>query len=117
MYAVIATGGKQERVEIGSRVDVELLPEGLGEDVSFTPVLIVDGASVLAAASDLAGAAVSGRVVGSAKGPKIVGFTYKPKARARRRFGHRQHYTTVEITGIEAGATTAAPAPRRSSKA
>jgi len=112
MYAVIATGGKQERVEIGSRVDVELLPEGLGEDV-----LIVDGASVLAAASDLAGAAVSGRVVGSAKGPKIVGFTYKPKARARRRFGHRQHYTTVEITGIEAGATTAAPAPRRSSKA
>ncbi len=117
MYAVIATGGKQERVEIGSRVDVELLKEGLGEDVSFTPVLIVDGTSVLAAPAELAGAAVSAKVVGSAKGPKIVGFTYKPKARARRRFGHRQHYTTVEITGIEAGSAPSKPARRATTKA
>lgn len=100
---------------MGSRLDVELLPAALGEDVSFVPVLIVDGQSVVAAPSELAGATVSGRVVGSAKGPKIVGFTYKPKARARRRFGHRQHYTSIEITGIEPGA--AAPAARRSAKA
>ncbi|MDA8290028.1 MAG: 50S ribosomal protein L21 [Actinomycetota bacterium] len=104
MYAVIATGGKQERVEIGSRIDVELLGAAEGEDVSFHPVLLVDGEQVTATGSALEGATVTGRVVGWSKGPKIVGFTYKPKARGRRRFGHRQHYTTVEITGIAAGA-------------
>ena len=50
--------------------------------------------------SALAGASVAGRVVGEAKGPKITGFTYKPKSRGRRRWGHRQHYSVIEITGI-----------------
>lgn len=100
MYAVIATGGKQERVEVGTRVDVELLAAALGEEVTFAPVLVVDGETVHAAPAALAAASVSARVVGAAKGPKITGFTYKPKARARRRFGHRQHYTTIEITSI-----------------
>ncbi|HUY30449.1 MAG TPA: 50S ribosomal protein L21 [Acidimicrobiales bacterium] len=115
MYAVIATGGKQERVEVGTRVDVELLRAELGEEVTFAPVLVVDGDSVHAAPAALAAATVSARVVGAAKGPKITGFTYKPKARARRRFGHRQHYTTIEITSI---APPSAPSARaRSSKA
>ncbi len=115
MYAVIATGGKQERVEVGTRVDVELLRAELGEEVTFAPVLVVDGDSVHAAPAALAAATVSARVVGGAKGPKITGFTYKPKARARRRFGHRQHYTTIEITSI---APPVAPSVRaRSSKA
>ncbi|MCU1490105.1 MAG: ribosomal protein [Acidimicrobiaceae bacterium] len=113
MYAVIATGGKQERVEVGSRVNVELLGVAEGEEVSFAPVLLVDADTVLAAPSALEGASVSGRVVGAAKGPKIVGFTYKAKARGRRRFGHRQHYSTVEITGIAAGTTPAGARSRR----
>ena len=104
MYAVIATGGKQERVEVVSRVDVELLDADEGGAVSFSPVLVVDGARVVSDPAALGSASVSGRVVGEAKGPKIVGFTYKAKGRARRRFGHRQHYTTVEITEIAPGA-------------
>ena len=100
MYAVIATGGKQERVESGQRVDVELLGVDDGAEVTFRPVLVVDGDEVLATPAQLEGFAVTGTVVGSAKGPKINGFTYKRRTRSRRRFGHRQHYTTVEITGI-----------------
>ena len=96
MYAVIKTGGKQYRVTEGQRLDVELLS---GEDVSFTPVLVVDGENVVAG-SDLSGATVSARVVGETKGPKIRGFTYKNKTNQRKRWGHRQKYTTIEITGI-----------------
>lgn len=104
MYAVIATGGKQERVEVGSRVNVELLGAAEGDEVNFEPVMLVDGDAVAAAPGALAGASVTGRVVGAAKGPKIVGFTYKAKARGRRRFGHRQHYQTIEITAISPAA-------------
>ena len=100
MYAVIRTGGKQERVEEGQRLRVERLHQAEGEEVSFTPVLVVDGDSVVASHADLAGASVTARVVGEEKGPKIRGFTYKPKTNNRRRWGHRQKYTTIEITGI-----------------
>ena len=100
MYAVIRTGGKQQRVSEGQRVDVERLGAAAGETVSFPPVLVVDGEEVLAGADRLAGAEVSAVVVGEAKGPKITGFTYKPKSNNRRRWGHRQRYTTIEITGI-----------------
>lgn len=107
MYAVIATGGKQERVEVGARVDVELLGAAEGDEVTLRPVLIVDGDHVAAAPGELSGASVSARVVGESKGPKVVGFTYRPKARGRRRYGHRQRYTTIEITAIEAAAAAA----------
>ena len=103
MYAVINSGGKQERVAEGQRVEVELLGRELGSDVAFEPILVVDGDTVLATASELEGASVTGRVVGDAKGPKITGFTYKAKSNNRRRWGHRQHYSTVEITGITRG--------------
>jgi large subunit ribosomal protein L21 len=103
MYAVIATGGKQEKVAEGQTVAVELLGADDGAEVSFTPVLVVDGDTVLATPSQLEGATVSGRVVGTTKGPKIDGFTYKRRTNQRRRYGHRQKYTTVEITKIAAG--------------
>lgn len=104
MYAVISTGGKQERVESGQRLNVEKLPgAGADDEVRFTPVLLVDGDTVVATASDLARATVSARVVGEAKGPKIRGFTYKNKTNQRRHWGHRQKYTTIEITGISQG--------------
>jgi large subunit ribosomal protein L21 len=100
MYAVIRTGGKQQRVSEGQRVDVERLVAAQGETVSFSPVLVVDGDEVLTGTDRLDGAQVSAVVVGEAKGPKITGFTYKPKTNNRRRWGHRQRYTTIEITGI-----------------
>ena len=98
MYAVISSGGKQYRVSEGDQVAVELLGQSEGE-VAFAPLLVVDGDTAVAGAA-LAGATVSARVIGEAKGPKITGFTYKPKARARRRWGHRQRYSMVEITAI-----------------
>ncbi len=100
MYAVISAGGKQERVEVGQRIEVELLAAAMGDEVNFDSVLFVDEANILSTPSDLAGVVVAGRVIGESKGPKINGFTYKAKARGRRRYGHRQHYTTVEITEI-----------------
>ena len=100
MYAVIQTGGKQARVAEGDRVEVELLGKEPGAEVTFRPVLLVDGDTVVTTPGDLAGASVSGRVVEETKGPKIRGFTYKNKTNQRRRWGHRQHYSLVEITGI-----------------
>jgi large subunit ribosomal protein L21 len=101
MYAVIRTGGKQYRVAEGERLDVERL-EGDGE-LSFRPVLLVDGDTVVATPGELAGASVKGRVVGRTKGPKITGFTYKNKTNQRRHWGHRQAYSTIEITSITKG--------------
>ena len=103
MYAVIRTGGKQERVAEGQRVRVELLGEPVGAEVSFEPVLVVDGANVLATPDQLAGASVRAQVVGEELGPKINAMTYKSKSNQRRRWGHRQRYATVEITSIAAG--------------
>ncbi len=100
VYAVIKTGGKQERVEEGQTLAVELLGAAAGEEVTFDPILVVDGETVLSRRHELAAAKVSARVTGTTKGPKVRGFTYKPKTRARRSWGHRQHYTTIEITGI-----------------
>ena len=104
MYAVIQTGGKQYKVAQGQRLDIERLTlASEGGDVTFRPVLVVDGEQVLAVSADLDRAEVTARVVGEAKGPKIRGFTYKNKTNYRRRWGHRQHYTTIEITGIRSG--------------
>jgi large subunit ribosomal protein L21 len=107
VYAVIKTGGKQARVEEGQTLAVERLGVATGDEVRFQPILLVDGDTVLSRKEELAGAVVSARVVGEAKGPKVRGFKYKAKARAHTHLGHRQKYTTIEITGI---AVTAIPA-------
>jgi len=103
MYAVIRTGGKQERVAEGQRLRVELLGEPVGAEVSFEPVLLVDGETVLATPAQLSAVTVTGQVVGDEQGPKINAMTYKSKTNQRRRWGHRQRYATVEITSIAAG--------------
>jgi large subunit ribosomal protein L21 len=103
MYAVIATGGKQEKVEQGQVLRVDRLAASKGDEVDFRPVLFVDGDTVLATPDELGASSVSARVVGEERGAKITGFTYKPKTNSRRRWGHRQSYSTVEITGISRG--------------
>ena len=100
MYAVIRSGGKQQRVEEGQQVRLELLSAPVGAEVSLDPVLVVADDQVLATPAQLAGASVGARVVGEELGPKIRGFTYQAKTRHRRRWGHRQRYHTVEITSI-----------------
>ena len=99
MYAVISAGGKQYRVQEGETLQVERVGE-IGAEVSFTPVLVVDGDTVLATPDELKGVTVTGKVVGAAKGPKVNGFTYKRRTNQRKRYGHRQKYTRVEIVKI-----------------
>jgi large subunit ribosomal protein L21 len=112
MYAVIKSGGKQYRVEEGERLAVERL--GASGEVELSPVLVVDGDRVLATPKELEAARVSARVVDDARGPKIAGFTYKPKTNNRRRWGHRQRYSLIEITAISAGgAARKAPAAEK----
>jgi large subunit ribosomal protein L21 len=108
MYAVIRSGGKQYRVEPGQRLEVERLKvDGLaadaGADVELAPVLLVDGDTILATPDQLGKATVRAKVLEESKGPKINGFTYKPKSNNRRRWGHRQKYSVVEITEISPG--------------
>jgi large subunit ribosomal protein L21 len=103
MYAVIKSGGKQYRVEKGQQLEVELLGVDDDDKVELTPVLVVDGDNVLAGPKALSKAKVTAKVVGESKGPKVTGFTYKNKSNNRRRWGHRQHYSMIEITGISKG--------------
>lgn len=99
MYAVIATGGKQYRVEEGQSLQIDRL--NVDDDkVSFDPILVVDGETVLSTPDQLSGASVSAKILGDAKGKKIRGFTYKNKSNQRKRWGHRQSLTVIEITGI-----------------
>lgn len=100
MYAVIRTGGKQYRVSSGDTIEVDRLPASQGEAVSFPPVLLVDGDTVKAKPSDLAGAKVSGEVVTHFRGRKIRVFNYHAKTGWKRTKGHRSELTKVKITEI-----------------
>ena len=100
MYAVIGAGANQQKVAQGERVQVDLLDAAEGDEVTLTAKMVVDGDTVLATPDQLDGVTVTATVVGTAKGPKINGFTYKKRTNNRRRFGHRQRYTVVEITKI-----------------
>ena len=100
MYAVVRTGGKQYRVEEGAILTVATLEGEPGKEVTFGDVLLLaDGDNV----KDAASAKVTGEIVGHGKGEKIIVFRYKNKTRSRKRTGHRQKYTTIEITGIKKG--------------
>ena len=99
MYAIVKTGGKQYKVAVGDVIDVELLD---GDSVDLEPVLVVNGSTVLSSASDLAKVSITGSIVGDAKGPKIKIMKYKNKTGYKRRVGHRQRYSRVEVTGINA---------------
>jgi large subunit ribosomal protein L21 len=100
MYAVIRSGGKQYKVEAGEQLEVELVGAEAGTEIELETVMLVDGDTVLATPAQLSGAVVKAKVVGEAKGPKIDGFIYKNKSNNRRRYGHRQHYSVLEITAI-----------------
>jgi large subunit ribosomal protein L21 len=102
-YAIVKTGGKQYRVEQGSTLVIERLPAGEGESVALEPLLFVDGASVVDG-SDLAGVSVTARVVGHERGPKLRVVKFRPKRGYKRRTGHRQNLTRVEITEVKRGA-------------
>ena len=101
MYAVIRVGTSQERVSEGQVLRVDKRAEADGATIQFEPVLLVDGDQVVAGPA-LKGATVTATIVGAEKGPKIRALTYKAKSNQRKRWGHRQPYSTVEITKISA---------------
>jgi large subunit ribosomal protein L21 len=101
-YAIVKTGGKQYRVEAGQTLLVERLPAGDGEDVALEPLLFVDGSSVVDG-SDLSNVSVSARVVAHERGPKLRVVKFKPKRGYKRRTGHRQNLTRIEITEVKRG--------------
>ncbi len=100
MYAVIATGGKQYRVEPGQQLTVEKLTGEVGDTVTLTPVMVVDDAGSVSAGTDLAGRSITATITGHERGEHIRVFTYKNKSRQRKRRGHRQHHTTLRIEEI-----------------
>ncbi|MGI6239518.1 MAG: 50S ribosomal protein L21 [Christensenellales bacterium] len=103
MYAVIQTGGKQYRVRQGDVIFIEKLDNQAGDMVSFDEVLFVskdDGAMI--GTPTVPGAKVEGKVLSQVKGRKIVVYKFKAKKNVRKKQGHRQPYTKVEITAVNA---------------
>ena len=100
-YAIVRTGGKQYRVKPGDTIRVELLVGDTGDTIELTDVLKVsrDGQVTLGSPT-VPGAKVVTEIEGNGKGKKIVVFKYKAKTRYRRKRGHRQRYTDLNITGI-----------------
>jgi large subunit ribosomal protein L21 len=98
MYAIVKTGGKQYRVEQGTSLLVERLPADEGAKVSLEPLLYVDGSKVL---DGDGGVKVEARVVAHERGPKLRVVKFKPKRGYKRRTGHRQELTRLEVTSIK----------------
>jgi large subunit ribosomal protein L21 len=102
MYAIVKTGGKQYRVQEGESLLVERLPAEDGATVALEPLLIVDGSDVVDG-EDLANITVQARIVGHERGPKLRIVKFKPKRGYRRRTGHRQDLTRIQITSLGRG--------------
>ena len=108
MYAIIKTGGKQVKVEVGQTIYIEKLDVEAGEKVVFDEVILVGGESTkvgaptISGAPFVAGATVEGTVEKHGKQKKVVTFKYKPKKHSHRKQGHRQPYTKVVIDAINA---------------
>ena len=104
MYAIIQTGGKQYKVSVGDEIFVEKLNAEADDEITIDEVVAVsaDDDSINVGGPFVEGATVSAKVVKNGKAKKVVVFTYKPKKNAKRKMGHRQPYTKLQITAINA---------------
>lgn len=101
MYAIIATGGKQLRVEEGRFVDIEMVSANEGDSVEFGEVLLVSKDGQFHVGTPfLSGAKVTGKVVRHGKGPKVIVYKMRPKKHYRRKRGHRQPFSRVMVESI-----------------
>jgi large subunit ribosomal protein L21 len=100
VYAIVRSGGTQQKVAVGDVIEIDQLGLAEGESVSLPAVLYVDGDTVTADADTLSKVSVTAEAIGGTKGPKIVIQKYKNKTGYKKRQGHRQKYTQVKITGI-----------------
>lgn len=101
MYAVITTGGKQYKVQEGDVIYVEKLDVKKDENINFD-ALMIGGETTIVGSPTVAGAVVTGKILGEGKGAKILVYKYKAKKNSRRRQGHRQPFTKLEISSIKA---------------
>ncbi len=109
MYAVIETGGKQYRVEVGTELEVELLEAEPGDNITLDRVLLVaDGDESTIGRPVIEDAAVLAEVVRRDRGEKLISFKYRPKARSRVKKGHRQELMVLRITDVKLGTRSAA---------
>ena len=103
MYVIFEAGGRQHRAELDKIVKMDRLAAATGDVVEFDKVLAVfDGDDASIGTPYVEGVKVTGRVMQQGKDPKIHVFKYKPKKRYKRQYGHRQHFTQVQITDISA---------------
>jgi large subunit ribosomal protein L21 len=102
VYAIVRSGGTQQKVAVGDVIEIDKVATAEGESLSLPVLLLVDGENVTADADELAKATVTAEVVGATKGPKITILKYKNKTGYRKRQGHRQKYTQVKVTDISA---------------
>ena len=101
MYAIFRSGGKQYRAEVGSTIDVDRLPNEVGESVEITDVLLVgDEDNTVIGQPSVEGAAVKTTVVEQFRGKKIIVYKYRQRTNYRRKQGHRQYYTRLKIDAI-----------------
>jgi large subunit ribosomal protein L21 len=101
MYAIIRTGGRQYRAEVGAEIDVERLPYEVGQPIELDEILLVaDGDKATVGTPLVGGAKVKATVVDQYRGRKIIVWKYRPKERYRRKKGHRQYYTRIRIDEI-----------------
>ena len=109
MYAVIETGGKQYRVEVGTELEVEHLDVQPGDAITLDRVLLVaDGAEASIGQPLVTDAVVSAEVLRQDRGEKLISFKYRPKARSRVKKGHRQELTVLRVTDVRLGGRSAA---------
>ncbi len=104
MYAVIETGGKQYRAEVGDKFRVERLNGETSTEIIFDKVIAVGGEGTEARFGDpyITGARVTAEIVKQARADKVIVFKYKSKKNYRKKRGHRQYFTEVVIRNIEA---------------
>ena len=102
MYAIVRSGGQQQKVAVGDVIEIDKVSSEVGDSVTLPVVMLVDGEKVTAGADALAKASVTAEVVGATKGPKIVIQKYKNKTGYKKRQGFRAELTTVKVTGIDA---------------
>ena len=100
MYAIVRSGGQQQKVAVGDVIEIDKVANEVGDSVKLPVVLLVDGEKVTADAAALGKATVTAEVLGATKGPKIVIQKYKNKTGYKKRQGHRQKYTQVKVTDI-----------------
>ena len=118
MYAVIETGGKQYRVEVGTELEVELLDGEPGDSITIDRVLlVVDGDDSAIGHPVVADAGVEAEVVRRDRTDKVISFKYRPKARRRVKKGHRQDVTVLRITEVKLGKRSAADDRRKAEAA